>query len=659
MSLEVTQIPIISLGVIALVALLVGILFTRLGLPSSIGYIFTGILLGPLVLGFLAPGESVTLLFGEIGVLMLLFYLGLELSIEKFKQNGVVALVLASVEMATAFVAGFVVAKFFGFGDLESIVVGALLPATSTVIAVKFMMEKKILDLYESRIAVSALIIEDFFAILVLVLLTSITAAKSFDLLILNGLLYVVAMFVVVRKLSPVVLYWLSRLGQEDKMALYAVAVGIVVGYFGQLIGLSPILGAYFAGFALAETKYGDRIKKELGLFREFFILFFFVSFGATVIFPASANLYVLLALLLLAYILAKILAYGVFGTAIGMNTPSALRTGMLMLSIGEFSIIIASAAAPLVSNAPEITSLAFLLTITTSIAAPILFGKSDVISDLFIKLYPERFRKALSIVGKEMREVERFSRAFEGPFWTSVKSLLTNFIIALSVVYVAALLNTQIILPAFPNLPSSATLAVLVLPFIVWPIFRSLQELRFLSENLVRHLVHPNMVERSSEMFVGVFLALSSLFALSWLYFQKTPPLYLLLPGAYFVLAVVFLSKAIWSFFERLETLQETATATKAAPQLLELTQKFDEHGTALGRLNELRQRSRDLIAESLRAGETSKARRLLADFRKNEARLLEDLKRSTPIHPFRAKEKSTRHLEGYFLKKNSRRPK
>ncbi|MBI4360279.1 cation:proton antiporter [Candidatus Micrarchaeota archaeon] len=622
MSLDVSQLPVIALGVITLVALLVGVLFTRLGLSSSLGYIFSGIFLGPMALGFMVPGEPITLLFGEIGVLMLLFYLGLELSIEKFKKNGVVALILASVEMATAFVAGFAVAKFFGFGDVEAIVVGSLLPATSTVIALKFMLEKKILDRFESQIAVSALIIEDFFAILVLVLLTSFSAATSFNFLVLNGLFFVVAMFVVVRRFSPLALSYLAQIGHEDKMALYAVGVGIVVGYFGQLLGLSPALGAYFAGFALAESKYGVRIKRELGLFREFFILFFFVSFGATVIFPASITLYALLACLLVAYLVAKILAYGVFGSAIGLNTKSAITTGMLMLSIGEFSIIIAAAAAPLVSNPADITALAFLLTITTGFLAPVCFARSDRIADAFLRVYPKRIRNALSVVGQEMHAVEAFSKAFEKPFWRSVQNLLANFVIALAVVYVAALLNTYFIFPAFPDLPSSATLAVLVLPFIVWPIYRSLQELKFLVETLVRHLVHPVLVERASELFVGTFLALSSLFVAAWLYFQKTPPLFILLPGVYFVLALVFLSRAVWSFFDRLESVASLAGGADASTR--RLANAFDAEGLALDRLNDLRVVSKDKISSALRSGKPGLARKRLSDFQKDRSRLL-----------------------------------
>lgn len=633
MALDVSSLPIISVGIIALLALLLGGIFTRLGLISSIGYILAGILLGPLGLKLLVPGEGLAQIFGEIGVLMLLFYLGLELSIDKFKKTGAVALVLAFVEMATAFVAGFFVAKLFGFSDLEAIVIGSLLPATSTVIAVRFMMEKGVFAWPEGRIATSALIIEDFFAILVLVLLSSIAAAKSFNVLILNGLLFVVAMFFIVRRLSKYVLGILESMGQQDKMAVYGIGIGIVVSYFGSLMGISSALGAYFAGFAVAETKYAHRIKNELGVFREFFILFFFVSFGATILLPSSVDIFVLLAALLAAYILAKIVAYGVFGTAIGLNTKSAITTGMLMLSIGEFSILIASTAAPLIDHGPLVLSLAFLLTVSTTVSTPILFGRADAITRLFLNLYPPALRKALSIVGTEMKAAEAFSTRFQNVFWNSVKSMLTHFVIALSIAYMALILNVEVLVPAFPNLPSSATLALLILPFIVWPVYRSLQEFKFLAAMAAEHLIGPHAVKPTAQTAAGIFAALAGLLAAAVLYGMHAPPLAFLLPGLYVALAVLFVSQSLWSWIEQVDTTQSILNETpRRSGELSRMSRKFDAEGEMVLRLNEERTLAKEQISEALDAGKAAKARHMLSAFRRREDALLKKLRGSKP---------------------------
>lgn len=653
MSLEVASIPIISLGIVALVALLIGGIFSRLGLASSVGYIIAGLLLGPLGLGMLAPGEGLAELFGQIGLLMLLFYLGLELSIDNFRKTGAVALALVFVETVAAFATGFTISKFFGFTDLQALVVGAMLPFASTAIVVKFMMDKKIFDWPESRVAVSSLVIEDFLAILVLVFLSSLSTAKSLNLLVLNGLLFTIAMFFIVRKISKYALTLLEKIGHQDKMAIYAIGIGIVVGYFGELLGISSALGAYFAGFALAETKYGERIKNELGVFREFFILFFFVSFGAIVTLPSNVMIYALLAALVIAYIFSKMVAYGIFGTALGFKPEAAITTGVLMVAIGEFSIIIASAAGAVIPNSADILSLAFLMTLATALIMPFLFNYRQAVANLFLKLYPPNARKALSIVGVEMRAIERLSHSFEDAFWTSVRGLMVNFVIALAVVYMAALLNTEFILPAFPNLPSSATLALLILPLVIWPIYRTFQELRFLCTLLVERFSGPAAVEKTAEAFVGIVMVFTGMLAAGWLYGAHVPPLYLLLPGLYTGLALLFLSRSLWSWFERAENLQGLLEDVPArSAKLSRMAKNFDTHGEVVFRLNEERALAKEQISEALAAGNAAKARHLLSQFRRREAALLEKIKRVTHAHPFKEKPRS-KHLEGYFFGK------
>ena len=653
MSMDVSSLPIISLGIIALVALLLGGIFTRLGLASSVGYILAGVLMGPLGLQLLAPGEGLAELFGQIGLLMLLFYLGLELSIDNFRKTGAVALALVFVETVAAFATGFAISKFFGFTDLQALVVGAMLPFASTAIVVKFMMDKKIFDWPESRVAVSSLVIEDFLAILVLVFLTSLSTAKSLNVLVLNGLLFTIAMFFVVRKISKHALNLLEKIGHQDKMAIYAIGIGIVVGYFGELLGISSALGAYFAGFALAETKYGERIKNELGVFREFFILFFFVSFGVIVTLPSSVTIYLLLAALLVAYIFSKMVAYGIFGTALGFKPKAAITTGILMVAIGEFSIIIASAAAIVLPNSADILSLAFLMTLATAVIMPLLFNYREQVANTFMSIYPPQARKVMGIVGIEMKAAERLSHVFADALWSSVRSLLINCTIGLAVVYMAALLNTEFILPAFPNLPSSATLALLIVPLIVWPIYRTFQELRFLFTLIVERFSGPAAVEKTAEAFVGLLMVFSGVLSAGWLYGLHVPPLYLLLPALYTVLALLFLSRSLWSWFEHAENVQGLLSdAQSRSAQLTKMAKNFDTRGEVVFRLNEERTLAKEQITEALTAGNPAKARHILSAFRRREASLLAKLRRDSPIHPFKEKTHSP-HLEAYFMRR------
>ncbi|MBI5036364.1 hypothetical protein HZC09_03390 [Candidatus Micrarchaeota archaeon] len=284
---------------------------------------------------------------------------------------------------------------------------------------------------------------------------------------------------------------------------------------------------------------------------------------------------------------------------------------------------------------------------------SPFLFRWRESIAELFVRLYPKSVQRTMSVVGVEMRELDRFSKKFDDAFFTSVKNLLFNFVIALAVVYLAAVLNAEVLLPAFPNLPSSATLAVLILPLVVWPIYRTFQELRFLTTMVVEHFFGVTSVEKTSEALVGVVMVFMGVFAGSWLYGLHVPPLYLLVPLLYTILALLFLSRSLWSWFDRLEKVQGVLSdARSAPPELLKLAKTFDARGNSVSKLNEERVLAKEQIEEALAAGDSSRTRSLLSSFRKREAALLEKLQRSTAAHPFQERKRS-KHLEGYFFGK------
>ncbi|VVB66946.1 Glutathione-regulated potassium-efflux system protein KefB [Candidatus Norongarragalina meridionalis] len=658
---------IVQIGGVVLTALAFGAISSRLGFSSSIGHIAAGILLGPLMLGYLIPNEGMAPLFGEIGIMTLMFYLGLELSIKRFKERGAVATILVMAEMLASFAIGFTIAKMFGYGDLEALVIGSLLPMASTVIIAKFILEKGIMDSPEARISISSLIVEDFFAILILVVLStmSVHGGTSLNVAVLNGVLFTIAAFFVVNKLSDPILGFLARYGQEDKMALYAIGVGILVAYFGTLLGLSSVLGAYFAGFALAETKYAERIKKELGLFREFFVLFFFVSFGSTVILPHSATVgWVLLAALPL-YFISKILIYGVFGTAFGLTNESAVTCGLLMTPIGEFSLIIAAAAAPLLKAPADVTGLAFLLVISTTMVGPALYNRRGSVSKLFLRLYPKDIQHAVSTVGKRLSMVgERFGdeKALKNEHTVVIRNLFMNLVVIVSLVYISYLLDMKIDFPFMPG-PSSVSVGLLLLPLIAWPIYRSLNELIFLVRRVAERTLTvafpelasaESLAQQASEVFASLVLSIIGALACVVLYYGA-PPLFLIIPGAFTVLAVMYLSKSLYGLFEQYETLDALISGESGEYR------EFEKQSRDFRDLHQSRLRARQSIEEALQAGDTNRARSLLSEFKRKEEKAIGHLVgskyRLTPKQAHEAAavgetEHTRRALEDYFRK-------
>ncbi|MBI5224728.1 cation:proton antiporter [Candidatus Micrarchaeota archaeon] len=641
---EVASIPFIQIGVIILSSLLFGIIFSKLGFSSAVGYIIAGLLLGPLGLNYLASqglGIGVASVFGEIGVMMLLFYLGLELNIKRFKETGAIATILASVEMLFAFVAGFFVAKYFGFSDLESIVIGAMLTATSTVITSKFIIERKLIESAESRIVISVLILEDFLAILILVFISSLAEHASLNILVLNAVFFVIAMFFLVSKVSKHVLNLLSAIGYEDQMWLYAIGVFITVAFFGStFLGLSPALGAYFAGFALAESAYGAKIKKELGLFREFFVLFFFVSFGATATMPGNPQTYLMLLVLVAGYVMAKLLSEVIFGSAVGLDMKSAVSSGLLMGSVGEFSLIIAATAAPILPNGAEVLSLAFLLTLVTTTTMPILFDRRDKIATFFEKIYPLKIREKTQFVKREINAIEKLTKdvKFQNEYLVSVGKLFKNLVIAISIIYLSYLVNVDINLPFAPAIPSKLSLSVLVLPLIIWPIYKSINELKFLAKRVANFLLITSFPTKDKnvlaiekevgDVFSGIILVLIGFGSTAFLYSHYPEEfLFLAIPATYTVLAIMYLSKSFYGLIEQYESLEETlgeGIGEIADDAIARLSKEFNEHAKLLRDLQNQRIEAKEKIVDAMRTNNINLAKQVLFQFKRQENKAL-----------------------------------
>jgi len=667
-----TSIPIVEIGVIVLVALFFGIITSRFRLPTSIGYILAGMLLGPLFFGFLQPNQGIAQLFGEIGLLLLLFYLGLELSVKQFKASGALAAVLSLVEMGIPFLFAFIIALLFGFGFLEALIIGAMLTATSTVMVAKFMFERRIEKEPESRLGLSILVVEDFFAILVLAFLFSLSAAVSFKETLLNGLLFVIAMFFLVSKVTRFASAFFERHGRTSVMTLFALGIGIMVAYFGAYLGLTIALGAYFAGFALTETPFGERVKKEIGFMREFFILFFFVGFGTTVSLPSVNSLF-LVAALVVSYVIAKFIAYGFFGTALGLSMQSASKLGMLMIPIGEFSLIIAAAAAPFVRNPGEIISIAFLLTIVSTLISPLLYDRSKRISEFLSKIYPERFRKSISTAAKELHSLERVydNPSLQNEFSSSVKSFLVNLIVAFAIVYMSVLASFNIDLGFIPFLPKELSVNALILPLVIWPVYKAINDLKYIAYAAVSswsraHFPywkrHHEAGLIASEIITSFILTMAGVFASVVFYYFL--PSVLLVPIVFTLLAVMYLSKSIYLLFEQAEDLEALAvTNGVSSGEVLALSRELGARSRKLAELAEEREKAMREIRAALKAGKPETARIEMQQFKKREAKILFQiggLERKAEKKEFaklsREEQATKKALENYFLKQAPR---
>ncbi|MFH1240680.1 MAG: cation:proton antiporter [Candidatus Diapherotrites archaeon] len=484
--IETGVLPITLIGIVIIIALGLSIISKRMGQNPVLGFILAGFLLGPFALGLLKPTDELVRVFADLGLFVLLFYLGLELSLKDFLKAGTSGVGLAIINMLGLTFVGFVIMQLLGFSFMLSILVGFMLFCTSTAVVAKFVIDKNIIEKPSSKLALSILIMQDFFGILLLVFVTSFAPLSEISPLglTLNAIVFAVASFVAVYEMASVVEKWLvSHKFGHVEMTLFALGVGLIVATIAEMIGLSLALGAYFTGFALAETHTGRKIKADINFMRDFFLVFFFVGFGTTLfynadlavqIFPPLTDVlfYIFIGLALaIGAIIINILVFGIFGSYFGLTDEDSSTTGILLMPLGEFVVIIAAAAMAVLTGAEK------------TMIAPIAFMVILVTVVLFQPVYNlrELHRKIVAMVPKPFKHNEVTQlRHVDSKAMKDLKTVVFNLFIILCLAWITFILYMD--LPVFGVQIEGLRLTVAIVAFLLFaafPVFKSFNAMK------------------------------------------------------------------------------------------------------------------------------------------------------------------------------------
>ena len=338
-------------------ALIMGLIANRLKLPSLVGYLIAGILLGPATPGFVADVELSSQL-AEIGVILLMFGVGLHFSLDDLLTVRRIALPGAIIQIGVATALGAGVATFWGWSGGASLVFGLALSVASTVVLLRALEQRGALQSVNGRIAVGWLIVEDLAMVLALVLLPPLSgwlgggvaeSAVGWDLLktLLLTLgkvsIFVALMLVVGRRVFPWLLGYVANTGSRELFTLSVIAAAVGIAYgSAQLFGVSFALGAFFAGMLMRESHLSHRAAEESLPFRDAFSVLFFVSVGM-LFDPGILTRQPLQVLTVVAIIVVgKSLAAFFLVLAFRYPLNTALTVSASLAQIGEFSFILA-----------------------------------------------------------------------------------------------------------------------------------------------------------------------------------------------------------------------------------------------------------------------------------------------------------------------------
>jgi CPA2 family monovalent cation:H+ antiporter-2 len=352
--------PLIAAIVGAIVlAFILGALAQRLKISPLVGYLLAGVCVGPFTPGFVADQALITEL-AEIGVILLMFGVGLHFSLKDLLAVKAIAVPGAIGQIAVATLLGWGLAWFMGWPLSNGIVFGLALSVASTVVLLRALQERRLIESIEGRIAVGWLIVEDLFMVLTLVLLPPLAGIASNmgsegagpslgDVGMTLGLTlgkvaaFVAVMLLLGRKAVPWILHYIAHTGSRElfRLAVLAIALGIAFGA-AALFGVSFALGAFFAGMVLSESELSHRAAEETLPLRDAFAVLFFVSVGM-LLNPAVLvdSLWPLLGALAIV-LFGKSAAAFFIVRAFGHKSQVALVISASLAQIGEFSFILA-----------------------------------------------------------------------------------------------------------------------------------------------------------------------------------------------------------------------------------------------------------------------------------------------------------------------------
>lgn len=398
----------IQLSIVIVIGTVVSLLMRLLRQPLVMGYILTGVLVGPAVFGLIGNQHAFEA-FSEIGIALLLFIVGLGLNMNVFRRVGKVAFTTAMSILLAVGGSGFIAARLLGFGGGESLILGLAMFFSSTIIILKVLTDKKELNRLYGQLAVGVILLDDIVATLALVVVAAIgtTGDLSFaesGWLIIRGLLLAFGLVFIATKVLP----WLTKriASSQELLFLFTVAWGFGVASAFDLVGFSMEVGALFAGVSMASLPYATEMSSRLKPLRDFFVILFFITLGSSFGFGGIVDNIMPALVLSAIVIVGKPLFVMASLGMLGYTKLTSFKAGIHLSQISEFSIILVVFAASVGLVSQQASTLITLVALIT-IAASTYLMKYD---DKLYSLWESRLRMfERKVVHDEKKVVARY----------------------------------------------------------------------------------------------------------------------------------------------------------------------------------------------------------------------------------------------------------
>ncbi|MFM2284092.1 MAG: hypothetical protein RL222_1596 [Bacteroidota bacterium] len=556
-----THLPplITDLGLILVTAGITTLLFKKIQQPLVLGYILAGFLVGPYssLVPTVSDAESIKT-WSEIGVIFLLFSLGLEFSFKKLVKVGGSASITAMVEIILMIVFGFIGGQLMGWSVMDSIFLGAILSMSSTTIIIRAFDEVGAKTQKFAGLVFGILIVEDLIAILLMVVLSTVAISKEFaggalTMQIFKLIFFLIAWFLAGIFFVPTLLSRTRKLMSDETLLIVSLGMCLLMVIISVNVGFSAALGAFIMGSIFAETTQAEKIEHLIKSVKDLFAAVFFVSVGMMIDPQVLIDHAVPVLVVTLLTIFGKLFATSAGALLSGQPLKQSVQAGMSLAQIGEFSFIIASLGVSLKVTSDFLYPITVAASAVTTLTTPYMIKQSEPVYNYLEKILPQSWIRFFNRYSSGSQQITATSE------WnTLLRSYSTQMVIHSVVIIAMILLSKTYLYPVIAELTDKTLTAsilttLLTLTLMTPPIWAL--AVRKIHHHSYRHLWLDRRMNRSPLIGIEILrigLAIGLVGMLLNTYF----PTIIALIIAIIIIAVVsfIFSKTLNAFYERIE---------------------------------------------------------------------------------------------------------
>ena len=418
------------------------LLFRQFKLPAVLGYLVAGAIIGPYTLPYpLVENVGTIGLLADLGLVLLLFGIGLEMGWQRIRGIGPTVVFIALLEFVIMLALGFQVARWLGWGSLEGVFLGVSISISSSAILMKMLRDTGNLQETRGRLIVGILVVEDFIAVVMLTVLAGVAssgAASPSEVGLLVGKLAIFGLSALGfgALFAPRLVNFISRFKSDETLLITGLALCFVLALAGQQLGLSAAAGAFFIGAVLGDSPQSEEMGRVMSPVRDMFAAIFFVSIGMLLDVSQFQEYWVPALVVSGVFIVGKVLADTAGTLLAGYRGRTALKVGLGMPQTGEFSLAIAKVGTDFGVVGGGMYPVMAAATVITALVYPPLFHSADALADFLDRRSPavlKRYGEGLFLM------LAALSRAltFNSPRARRVQRLAKLIVLNLAIILV------------------------------------------------------------------------------------------------------------------------------------------------------------------------------------------------------------------------------